>query len=101
MHSPSTHETLLPEQFLACFAQRGFLRSKPSPSRQRRAATLGGALSSPGRRRNLRAHPAAETMLVFVNTRSHSQAESIFQELWRINDDALARSTTGRSTWWD
>jgi ATP-dependent Lhr-like helicase len=28
------------------------------------------------------------TTLVFVNTRS--QAESIFQELWRINDDALA-----------
>ena len=29
-----------------------------------------------------------KTTLVFVNTRS--QAESIFQELWRINDDALA-----------
>ncbi len=28
------------------------------------------------------------TVLVFVNTRS--QAESIFQELWRINDDGLA-----------
>ena len=28
------------------------------------------------------------TTLVFVNTRS--QAESIFQELWRMNDDALA-----------
>jgi ATP-dependent Lhr-like helicase len=28
------------------------------------------------------------TTLVFVNTRS--QAESIFQELWRINDDSLA-----------
>jgi ATP-dependent helicase Lhr and Lhr-like helicase len=28
------------------------------------------------------------TTLVFVNTRS--QAESVFQELWRINDDALA-----------
>jgi ATP-dependent helicase Lhr and Lhr-like helicase len=28
------------------------------------------------------------TVLVFVNTRS--QAEAIFQELWRINDDALA-----------
>jgi ATP-dependent Lhr-like helicase len=28
------------------------------------------------------------TTLVFVNTRS--QAESIFQDLWRINDDALA-----------
>jgi ATP-dependent Lhr-like helicase len=33
----------------------------------------------------LRAH---KTTLVFVNTRS--QAESIFQELWRINDDGLA-----------
>jgi ATP-dependent Lhr-like helicase len=29
-----------------------------------------------------------KTSLVFVNTRS--QAESIFQELWRINDDGLA-----------
>ncbi len=29
-----------------------------------------------------------KTTLVFVNTRS--QAESIFQELWRINDDSLA-----------
>src|SRR3954469_9811860 len=29
-----------------------------------------------------------KTTLVFVNTRS--QAESIFQELWRINDDGLA-----------
>jgi ATP-dependent Lhr-like helicase len=29
-----------------------------------------------------------QTTLVFVNTRS--QAESIFQELWRINDDGLA-----------
>ncbi len=29
-----------------------------------------------------------KTTLVFVNTRS--QAESIFQQLWRINDDALA-----------
>src|SRR5205807_10210880 len=29
-----------------------------------------------------------KTALVFVNTRS--QAESIFQELWRINDDSLA-----------
>jgi ATP-dependent Lhr-like helicase len=29
-----------------------------------------------------------KTALVFVNTRS--QAEAIFQELWRINDDALA-----------
>ena len=29
-----------------------------------------------------------KTALVFVNTRS--QAESIFQQLWRINDDALA-----------
>jgi ATP-dependent helicase Lhr and Lhr-like helicase len=29
-----------------------------------------------------------KTALVFVNTRS--QAESIFQELWRINDDGLA-----------
>ena len=29
-----------------------------------------------------------QTSLVFVNTRS--QAESIFQELWRINDDGLA-----------
>ena len=29
-----------------------------------------------------------KTVLVFVNTRS--QAESIFQELWRINDDGLA-----------
>jgi ATP-dependent Lhr-like helicase len=29
-----------------------------------------------------------KTALIFVNTRS--QAENIFQELWRINDDALA-----------
>ena len=29
-----------------------------------------------------------KTTLVFVNTRS--QAEAIFQELWRINDDGLA-----------
>src|SRR4029079_13488780 len=29
-----------------------------------------------------------KTSLIFVNTRS--QAESIFQELWRINDDNLA-----------
>jgi len=29
-----------------------------------------------------------KTALVFVNTRS--QAESVFQELWRINEDALA-----------
>lgn len=30
----------------------------------------------------------SKTVLVFVNTRS--QAEIIFQELWRVNDDALA-----------
>src|SRR3989442_2853474 len=29
-----------------------------------------------------------KTTLVFVNTRS--QAESVFQELWRLNEDALA-----------
>src|SRR5262249_57323128 len=29
-----------------------------------------------------------KTTLIFVNTRS--QAESIFQHLWRINDDSLA-----------
>jgi ATP-dependent Lhr-like helicase len=29
-----------------------------------------------------------KTALIFVNTRS--QAESVFQELWRVNDDALA-----------
>lgn len=30
---------------------------------------------------------ASQTVLIFVNTRS--QAEIIFQELWRVNDDAL------------
>ena len=49
---------------------------------------MGRAFRPPCDGRNLRAHQASKTALVFVNTRD--QAESIFQELWRANDDALA-----------
>jgi ATP-dependent Lhr-like helicase len=43
-----------------------------------------GALCDPG---GLRDHQGHRTTLIFVNTRS--QAELLFQELWRINDDSL------------
>ena len=58
-------------------------------ARYPRAAALGRTFGAARARRDLPAHQAAHrTTLVFVNTRS--QAESIFQQLWQINDDNLA-----------
>ena len=80
-------------------------RRQAKPRRHRRRRRRGGARSSrcstPGERLPWAGHTARhalgeiydlikrnKTTLVFVNTRS--QAEMLFQDLWRMNDDGLA-----------
>ena len=66
----------------------GGARPDIAHARDRGAAALGRPHHPLRRRRDLRGHQGAPALsLVFVNTRS--QAELLFQELWRINDDSL------------
>ena len=79
-------------------ASRGRRPRRPRRRRGRRAARHphAGPRRAPAARRphrparhagGLRRSSAARTALVFVNTRF--QAEFVFQELWRLNDDGL------------
>ena len=70
--------------------------SRTSPcSTPRRTSALGRAFRAPRlSRRSTTLIKRHKTTLVFVNTRS--QAEMIFQELWRINDDGLADRAASR-----
>ena len=65
----------------------GGARPDIAHARDRAAAALGRPHHALRHARDLRRHQGAPLSLVFVNTRS--QAELLFQELWRINDDSL------------
>jgi Lhr-like helicase len=57
-------------------------------ARHQERPALGRPQRAPCARRNVRSDQAQQDHAVFVNTRS--QAEMLFQDFWRMNDDGLA-----------